>query len=111
MITGGADEAARPSQPFQVVQAICISREPSPKLPKRLRVVNAGMGTFHCPSLAQLRLNGYPRHALWANPVMGSRRVARRLSNGLTLIVIRFVPITVEHAPQLRFPHRRPITG
>src|ERR1700688_3522142 len=61
MITGRADEAARPSQPFQVVQAICISREPSPKLPKRLRVVNAGMGTFHCPSLAQLRLNGYPR--------------------------------------------------
>ena len=50
----------RASQQFQVVQAICISREPSPKLPKRLRVVNAGMGTFHCPSLAQLRLNGSP---------------------------------------------------
>src|SRR5271166_3400069 len=64
MTTGQADEAARPSQPFQVVQAVCISREPSPKLPKRLRVVDAGMGTFHCPSLAQLRLNGYPRTQL-----------------------------------------------
>ena len=64
MIAGRAQTAAaRPSQPFQVVQAICISREPArqaSKLPKRLGVVNAGMGTFHCPSLAQLRLNGSP---------------------------------------------------
>jgi hypothetical protein len=43
------------------VQAVCISREPSLKLPKRLRVVGAGMATFHCPAYAQLRLNGYPR--------------------------------------------------
>ncbi|MGF6413377.1 hypothetical protein OKW37_005112 [Paraburkholderia sp. MM5482-R2] len=51
MPTGRADEAARPSQPFEVVQAVCISREPGLKLPKGLRVVDAGVGAFHCPSL------------------------------------------------------------
>src|SRR5208282_2035888 len=34
MATGRADEAVRPSQPFQVVEAVRISREPSLKLPK-----------------------------------------------------------------------------
>src|SRR5271168_4200931 len=52
------DEAARPSQPFQVV---CISREPSLKLPKRLRVVGAGMWTFHCPSLRSTPVKWIPQ--------------------------------------------------
>src|SRR5208337_4027812 len=61
MTTGRADEAARPSQPFQVVQAVCISREPSLKLPKRLRVVGAGMGTFHCPNLRPTPVKWIPQ--------------------------------------------------
>jgi hypothetical protein len=64
MTTGRTNEAARPPQPFQVVQAVCISPEPSPKLPKRLGVVGAGQRTFHCPRLVELRLNGYPRAPL-----------------------------------------------
>src|ERR1700683_4698269 len=61
MTTGRANEAARPSQPFQVVQAVCISREPSLKFPKRLRVVDAGMGTFHCPSLRSTPVKWIPQ--------------------------------------------------
>src|SRR6478752_7947790 len=64
MTTGRTNEAARPPQPFQVVQAVCISPEPSPKLPKRLGVVGAGQRTFHCPRLVELRLNGYPSDRL-----------------------------------------------
>src|SRR5271166_821756 len=51
MATGRADEAVRPSQPFQVVEAVRISREPSPKLPKGLRVVDAGEGSLHPSSI------------------------------------------------------------
>src|SRR6185437_11933808 len=65
MTTGRTNEAARPPQPFQ---AVCISPEPSPKLPKRLGVVGAGQRTFHCPRLVQLRLNGYPRAVLYQRP-------------------------------------------
>ena len=61
-----ADEAARPSQPFQVVQAVCISREPSLKLPRRLRVVDAGMGTFHCPSPRSTPVKWIPRDVRYA---------------------------------------------
>src|SRR5208337_4479187 len=64
MATGRADEAVRPSQPFQVVEAVRISREPSPKLPKGLRVVDAGEGSLHPSGIRQVRLNGYPRRRL-----------------------------------------------
>src|SRR5208282_71414 len=51
MATGRADEAVRPSQPFQVVEAVRISREPSLKLPKGPRVVDAGEGSLHPSSI------------------------------------------------------------
>src|SRR5271170_3062498 len=51
MATGRADEAVRPSQPFQVVEAVRISREPSPQLPKGLRVVDAGERSLHPSSI------------------------------------------------------------
>src|SRR5208282_1215235 len=51
MATGRADEAVRPSQPFHVVEAVRISREPSLKLPKGPRVVDAGEGSLHPSSI------------------------------------------------------------
>src|SRR5664279_4854851 len=68
MTTVRAEEAARPSQPFQVVQAVCISREPSLKLPKRLRVVAAGVGTFHRPSLRSTPVKWIPQTGVIAIP-------------------------------------------
>src|ERR1039457_427930 len=73
MTTHWADEAARPSQPFQVVQAVCISREPSPKLPKRFRVVAAGTGTFHCPSLRSTPVKWTPQRCHIAAPMINAR--------------------------------------
>src|SRR5271167_4256663 len=45
--TGRADKAARPSQPFQVVQAIGIGLEPRLEVSKGFGVVGAGTRTFH----------------------------------------------------------------
>src|SRR5271170_417549 len=45
--TARADKAARPSQPFQVVQAIGIGREPRLEVSKGFGVVGAGTRTFH----------------------------------------------------------------
>src|SRR5271166_1960060 len=45
-------------------KVVCISREPSLKLPKRLRVVGAGMGTFHCPNLRPTPVKWIPRSCL-----------------------------------------------
>ena len=78
MTTGRTNEAARPPQPFQVV---CISPEPSPKLPKRLGVVGAGQRTFHCPRLVQLRLNGYPRQLKLDELIRVSAEARNRLIN------------------------------
>src|SRR4029077_15087336 len=64
MVTGRENEAGRPSQPFQVVEAVRISREPSLKLPKGLRVVHAGEESSHASSIGQVRLNGYPGRVL-----------------------------------------------
>jgi hypothetical protein len=61
MATGRAGEAARPSQPLEVFQAVCISREPSLKFPKGLRVVGPGVGTFHCRSLRSTPVKWTPQ--------------------------------------------------
>src|SRR5271165_6588743 len=45
-------------------KVVCISREPSLKRPKRLRVVGAGMGTFHCPNLRPTPVKWIPRSCL-----------------------------------------------
>jgi len=55
---GWADKAARPSQPFQVVQAIGIGPEPRLEVSKSFGVVGAGTRTLHGAILRQLRLNG-----------------------------------------------------
>src|ERR1700692_3761966 len=78
MTTGREDEAVRPSQPFQVVQAVCISREPSLKLPKGLRVVGAGVGTFHCPSLRSTPVKWTPRSVLMGKISNGESAAAPR---------------------------------
>ena len=59
--TGRADKAARPSQPFQVVQAIGIGLEPRLEVSKSFGVVGAGTRTLHGDILRPLRLNGQPR--------------------------------------------------
>ena len=58
-----ADEAGRPAQPLQVVEAVRIASEPSLELAHGLRIVPAGTRMLHCLSLH--RLNGYPRADKW----------------------------------------------
>ena len=60
-----ADEAGRPSQPFQVVKTIGIRQEPSLKFPKRLRVVNAGARTSHPLSLRPTPVKWIPQSSLY----------------------------------------------
>src|SRR5271170_4346987 len=68
MATGRADEAVRPSQPFQVVEAVRISREPSPQLPKGLRVVDAGERSLHPSSICSSPVKWIPRTCLMTTP-------------------------------------------
>ncbi len=62
-----ADEAAKPSQPFRVAEAVRISREPSLELSKGLRVVAAGAGTFHRASLSSTPVKGTRQHHLFGS--------------------------------------------
>ena len=59
---GRTDEARRPAEPLQVVEAIRIGPEPRLELTHGPRIVLAGARTLHALSL--LRLNGYPQTTL-----------------------------------------------
>src|SRR5271154_1588213 len=78
MATGRADEAVRPSQPFQVVEAVRISREPSLKLPKGPRVVDAGEGSLHPSSIRLSPVKRIAKTLLYA-ATMRSRRDPPRI--------------------------------
>src|SRR5271157_4745558 len=84
MTTGRADEAARPSQPFQVVQAVCISREPSLKFSKRLRVVGADTGAFHCHSVRATPVKWIPQRVILTRVIACTPRARDRRSGNIT---------------------------
>ena len=61
-----ASEASGPSQPLQVVQTVRIGAEPGLELAHGPRIVRASTRVIHRLSLHSVRLNGYPRPALFA---------------------------------------------
>jgi hypothetical protein len=95
-----ADEAGRPSQPFQVVKTIGIRQEPSLKFPKRLRVVNAGARTSHPLSLRPTPVKWIPRRRLYVPRIQGMAHEERQM-------VVRCVPQSrLRHGGHDLSPHQ-----
>src|SRR5664280_759400 len=88
------------------VQAVCISREPSLKFSKRLRVVRAGTGAFHRHSLCTTPVKWIPQnphlplprnrsaHALRAARARG---LGKEYHGGRTLWALAALVVTERH--------------
>lgn len=105
MATRRADEATRPSQPLQVIQAVRISREPRLKLPKGLGVVCAGVGTFHYPSLRSTPVKWTPQIIVMDSEddySEAEKTLALALDATPIISPHHFVPGSMRHATRIK---------